>query len=152
MSRRALALVTATAIVAFAGCGSPAEPQPSTFSSTGAPPAVANRTPLPSCGVEQATRQDGPWDDTARACFWEAYSAQRPAEIASTRLTTEGDPLTTIYRVLGPGRVEVFINQTHDRYSAGGWLRLDCSTLARTDSTTPAPDFGPDDSCVETTL
>jgi hypothetical protein len=107
---------------------------------------------LPSCGVEDATGQDDPWNEVARACFWDAYHARRQAEFASTRLTIEGGPITCAYRILGAGRVEVFIDQTQDRYSSGPWLRLDCSTLSAVDSTAPAPDFGPDDSCVETIL
>ena len=88
----------------------------------------------------------------ARECFWQAYRAQRPAEFVSTRPTTEGDPITTIYRVLGAGRVEIFIDSTQDRFSAGGWQRLDCTRLTLGQSLAPAPDFGPDNTCVETPL
>jgi hypothetical protein len=70
----------------------------------------------------------------------------------STRLTIEGDPITSIYRVLGAGRVEVFIDSTQDRWSDRTWERLDCSTLGTVDSFAPAPDFGRDDSCMETPL
>src|SRR5439155_23353744 len=110
-----------------------------------APPAVANRTVLASCGTERAITQQGPWNEAARECFWQAYRAQRPAEFMSTRLTIEGDPITSIYRVLPGGRVEIFIDSTQDRFAADrGWQRLDCATLVMVQSTSPAPDFGPD--------
>lgn len=151
MSRRTIALTVLGLVLAGCGLVAPAQ-SPATWSSPGAPAAVASRTVLPSCGVEDAIRQDGPWNELARACFWDAYQKQRPAEFATTRLTIEGDPITWIYRILGPGHAEVFFDQTQDHWSAGGWLRLDCSALVAIDSTAPAPDFGPADSCVETTL
>lgn len=119
------------------------------------PPAVADRTLLPSCGAERFTTPEGPWNEAARVCFWDAYRAQRTAEFVSTWLTTEGDPITSIYRVLGAGRVEIFIDSTQDRFAAAadrGWQRLDCSTLATVQSPAPAPDFGPDNTCVATPL
>lgn len=117
------------------------------------PPAVADRTVLPSCGSERATSQHGPWNEAARICFWDAYRAHRPAEFASTQLTTEGDPITSIYRVLGAGLVEIFIDSTQDRFASDrGWQRLDCSTLATVHSLALAPDFGPDNTCVATPL
>ena len=151
MSQRGLAL--AIVLLAVAGCASPATPRPPTPSSPSfAPPAVANRTVLPSCGVERATTQQGPWNEAARECFWDAYRAQRPTEFVSTRLTIEGDPITSIYGVVAGGRVQIFIDSTQDRYSDRGWQRLDCSTLATVQSLAPARDFGPDDSCVATPL
>jgi hypothetical protein len=151
MSGRAIILTILA--LALAGCAlvTPAR-SPATWSSSTAPVVVASRTLLPSCGVENATRQDGPWNEPGRTCFWGAYQAQRQAEFATTRLSIEGDPITSIYRILGAGRVEVFIDQTQDHWSAGGWLRLDCSALVAIDSTAPTPDFGPGDSCVEATL
>lgn len=116
------------------------------------PPEVANRVVLPPCGGENATTQRGPWNQPGRECFWEAYLAHHPAEFISTRLSIEGDPITSIYRVLGGGRVEVFVDDSRDRYPAvGGWARLDCSALATPGSLAPPPDFGPDD-CLVTPL
>ncbi|MHB8890700.1 MAG: hypothetical protein ACYC65_01490 [Candidatus Limnocylindrales bacterium] len=109
---------------------------------------MANRAPLPACGVENAG-QGGPWNEDGRACFWAAYRGHTPAEFVSTRPTTEGDPITTIYRVLPDGSVEIFIDSTQDRFAGvRGWERLTCRTLARFENGTLSPDFGPDDTCV----
>ena len=151
VSRRAIALAILS--LAVSGCALLKPVQSADrWTSSSAPAAVVNRTVLPGCGVEIATRQDGPWNEAARACFWAAYQSHRQAEIATTQLTIEGDPVTSIYRILGAGHVEVFIDQTQDHWSAGGWLRLDCPALAAIDSAAPAPDFGPGDNCVEATL
>ena len=66
---------------------------------------VATRTLLPGCGIEDATTQLGPWNNAARACFLNAYRGHAAAEFTTTSPTTEGDPITSIYRILGPGRV-----------------------------------------------
>jgi len=121
------------------------------------PPAVANRLLLPTCGTERATTPHGPWNEAARACFVDAYRAQRPAEFVSTSLTTEGDPITSIYRVLPAGQIEIFIDSTQDRFAGKprGWQQLECSTLFIADSPgspVPATDFGPDNTCVATSL
>jgi hypothetical protein len=134
------------------GCATP-EPSPSSPATPRAPSApleVTNRTPLPLCAAERATTQLGPWNQAGRDCFLLAYREQRPAEFTRTQLTTEGDPITSIYRIIGRGRVEVFIDSTQDRFGSEGWQRLNCLTLAIVQ--TPAPDFGPDDSCAETPL
>lgn len=154
MSHGQRGLAIAIVLLALVGCATPATPQPPEPSLPSvAPAAVANRTVLPPCGVERATTQQGPWNEAARECFWQAYRAQRPAEFVSTRLTTEGDPITSIYRVVAGGAVQVFIDSTQDRFAADrGWQRLDCSTLATVQSPAPAPDFGPDNTCVATPL
>lgn len=128
---------------------SAASPPPSAPSSM--PAAVTDRAALPSCGVERATTQEGPRNEAARACFWGAYLTSRPAEFVSTQLSVEGDPITWIYRVLGPGRIEIFIDSSQDRFAADrGWQRLDCTTLFTWPSATSTPEFGPDGTCVET--
>ena len=160
-SAAALAIVAAITVA----CGSPTlSPAPTAVppdvqgvtpvpsDASGLPAAVANRTELPSCGVEQAIRQDGPWNAVARACFWEAYLAGQPAEFASTRLTMEGDPITTIYRVLGDERVELFIDATQDRWGSGTWEHAACTTLVPIVGGMPEPDFGGDESCDFTPL
>jgi hypothetical protein len=134
------------------GCATPALPS-SPAASPGQPPVpleVANRTPLPSCGTERATTPLGPWNQAGRNCFLLAYREQRPAEFTRTRLTSEGDPITSIYRIIDRDRVEVFIDSTQDRFGSGGWQRLNCLTLTIVQA--PAPDFGPDNSCAETPL
>ena len=111
-----------------------------------APPlSYLTRSQLPSCGVED-TRGGGQWNIEARQCFWEAYQAGREAEFVSTRPTVEGDPFTVTLRVLGPSRVEIFIDATRDAYG-GGWHRLTCGSLALSDSPQPIPDFVWGDGC-----
>jgi hypothetical protein len=95
----------------------------------GVPSLVRDRSPLPSCGEETGT-QSGSRNPEARRCFWDAYLAGRPAELISTRPTVEGDPITSIYRILPAGSIEVFVDQRRDRYSRGGWYRLGCLDLA----------------------
>ena len=117
-----------------------------------------SRTPSrtgPSCraaAIENAIRQDGPWNAAGRACFWTAYQGGQPAEFTSTRLTMEGDPITTIYRVLGDERVELFIDSTQDRYGSGAWEHAACTSLAAITDGLVEPDFGPDESCEFTPL
>ena len=117
------------------------------------PPACCRRKPrpLPACGVENAG-QMGPWNEAGRACFWKAYLEHQPSEFVSTRPTAEGDPITTIYRVLPDGSVEVFIDSTQDKWGSGRWEHLSCRTLAHYENGTLSNDFGPDDTCVATPL
>ncbi len=131
---RAPALSLAVALV-VAGCSSVAT-------------RVAQRTPLPSCGSETTT-QDSGFNVEGRRCFWDAYLAGRPAEFVSTRPSIEGDPITTIYRVLGPGRIEVWIDATKDRFGSGTWEKLTCRSLRLVKGGRVEPDFGPDETCVE---
>jgi hypothetical protein len=69
-----------------------------------------------------------------------------------TRLTIEGDPIRTLFRVLGPGRAEAFIDSTRDAWSAKTWERYACPSLVVVLDSTPQPDFSVDDSCSATTL
>lgn len=117
------------------------------------PPEVSSRSALPSCGSERATTQTGPWNTAARTCFWNAYEKGQPAEFVTTSLTIEGDPITQIYRVLGPARVEIFVDSTQDKFGSGGWSRLECTSLASSGtSEPPQPNFGPGASCSETAI
>lgn len=95
----------------------------------GVPAVVRDRPPLPSCGEETGNLRTGSQNPSARRCFWEAYQAGRPAELISTRPTIEGDPITSIWRLLPNGLVEVFVDQRRDAWSKGGWYRLECVGL-----------------------
>ncbi len=98
---------------------------------TNVPAAVSSRAPVPFCGVEGAPDEfyDGP-DETVRACFVTAWGTNGPAEFATIRPTTEGDPIATIYR-LEPGvGITVFRASTSlDAYGATGWLLQQCTDL-----------------------
>lgn len=113
-----------------------------------APAEVAGRLGVPACGRETTT-QDSGFNTQARLCFWTAYLGGRPAEFISTRPTIEGDPITYVYRVLGTGQVEVFIDSNKDKCGSGAWTKLVCRTLGVIDSGVVVPDFGPDGSCIE---
>ena len=93
----------------------------------------------------------GPWNETGRTCFWSAYQQHHPAEFISTRPTTEGDPITTIFRVLPTGSVEIFMDLTQDKFSSPAdriWKRFTCRTLSAIPNDSPSTDFGPDETCV----
>jgi hypothetical protein len=139
------------------GCiPSPGSPPVATVDASGIPAVVVNRSVLPPCGFETTT-QSGGFNIAGRRCLWDAYLGRRPAEFVSTRPTVEGDPITFIFRVLGDGRVEVFEDQTHDRFSLGGWLHLDCPGLSIDDASLGQPAFapgmpGPSGECAETPI
>jgi hypothetical protein len=109
---------------------------------------VAHREPLPSYGREVISQRMG-YDVEGRRRFWAAYQAGQPAEFTSTRPSVEGDPVTTIYRVLGPGRVEVFVDATHDRFGSGRWEKYACKGLRKVEGSDVDPDFSGDATCVE---
>ncbi len=54
--------------------------------------------------------------------------------------------------MLGPGKVEIFVDSTHDKFGVPGWTRLDCTSLAVAQTNAQQPDFGPGDSCTQTTV
>lgn len=112
------------------------------------PSEVAFRKPLPSCGSEVLTR-DGGFNVDGRRCLWDAHEAGRPAEFVSTERSVEGDPVTYIYRVLGPGQVVVFVDTTRDRYGSRGWEKYTGRALRRFTSGRVDPDFGIDASFTE---
>jgi hypothetical protein len=107
------------------GC---ATPIPSGAQLNNPPPEVRNRAPLPLCGTEVVVHGPGA-NVLARECFWSAYQNRRPAELISTQTTIEGDPITLVYRTVGDGRVEIFIDSTQDAFGSGAWTRLRCDNF-----------------------
>jgi hypothetical protein len=47
-----------------------------------------------------------------------------------TAPTTEGEPITTYYRVLPAGGLEVFTDATADSYGPGEWRHVRCADVA----------------------
>ena len=138
------------AMVIATACASP-QPSPSaavTRSLATSTPDTSSKSPLPSCGIEVSNGPNGPWNIGARTCFWAAYRAGEPAEFTSTMRTVEGDPVTTIYRVLGPGEVEVIEDTTQDEFGAQAVTRYACTTLAELTKSDIQPAFAMDASCV----
>lgn len=78
------------------------------------------------------------YDASARECLWQAYSEGRAASFTTTRVTTEGDPITTRVTVRPGQRVEVFYDSSLDTFSnERGKHTLTCTTFQRSvDATT----------------
>ncbi|MGH2446411.1 MAG: hypothetical protein ACRDGD_10285 [Candidatus Limnocylindria bacterium] len=106
------------------------------------PPEVVARDPLPSCGAEVVTRlaTGDVYDPDARGCLWAAYEAGDPSEFVSQVVSVEGTTIVTIYRVIGPGEVEVYIDWTHDY--GGTWQLHRCTTLDSFDGDDETIHFG----------
>ncbi len=99
----------------------------------GPPPAfVADRAALPACGEETSSHGETR-NVAARQCLFDAYMAGSAAEFIVTESSVEGDPVTRITRVLGPGAVQVFVDATRDRFGSGRWEELRCSGLEPSD-------------------
>jgi hypothetical protein len=122
-----------------------------------APVAVRERIALPACGQERI-RLDANANVEGRRCLWSAYEERRPAEFITTQFSIEGDPITSIYRILPGGAVELFIDSTQDAWSARTWLHLACPGLSLIPDAPAQPAFGPGlgpqpgGECVETTV
>jgi hypothetical protein len=99
------------------------------------PQAVKARAVLPPCGTEIQRVETGLGpaigpDQAMRACLLSAYQAGKPVEFISHRPSIEGNYITTIYRVLGPGEIEVLIDSTRDPFGAGRWEQSQCAGLS----------------------
>jgi hypothetical protein len=116
-SRAAAGVVlVAGVLLSLAGCAAgPAEPVET-------PSAFLDREELPSCGeLELAPGEEIPAESLT--CLEDA--GDEGAELAVTRPTTEGDPVTEYYRVLPGGGWEAFIDGSQDR-NGGIWWYTDC--------------------------
>ena len=114
----AAALIVCGLTAMVAGCAAgPVEP-----GSVPAPQQFVDRETLPSCGeVTLAQGDEIPAENLA--CLEEA--TEDGAELAVTRPTTEGDPVTEYYRVLPGGGWEAYLDGSMDRYG-GQWWYTDC--------------------------
>ncbi|SBV28491.1 hypothetical protein GA0070620_4034 [Micromonospora krabiensis] len=63
----------------------------------------------------------------ALRCVVEAADNRQQARLVVTQPTTEGDPITTTYAVLGDGRVEVTTDARADRFGSGRVERQTCT-------------------------
>ncbi len=128
------AVVTGVSALALSGCVTfgPGEPKGGPT-----PAAFLERDELPSCGsVVLGQGEEMPSGDIA--CIEEATVAG--AELAVTRPSTEGDPITQYWRVLPGGGWEIYTDMTKDRYGEGWWLdecpdALSMTQLGECDST-----------------
>jgi hypothetical protein len=85
----------------------------------------------PSCGQwENRNEPASPGQQRKTRCLLDSFEAGRPAELYLVFHSVEGDPIREYYRVLGPGRVEVFIDATADSFGDQTWTHLLCGRIA----------------------
>jgi hypothetical protein len=65
-------------------------------------------------------------------CLLNAFEQGRPAELAATRPTIEGDPITVYYRVWPAAdiAVEIFTDSSRDEFRSAAWTYAECDGLA----------------------
>ena len=81
-----------------------------------------------SCGSLQLQQDEELEVDgkTELACLESALASRRGAELTVRRPTTEGDPVTTYYRVTADGSTEVYTDSTQDAFSDRKWSFASC--------------------------
>ena len=84
-----------------------------------APKELRDREPLPFCGDESMTDPDA-FDTPARRCFLDGVLSGTPVELLSREWSTEGQPVTKVYRFLGRGAVLQYVQ------AEGRWTVLAC--------------------------
>jgi hypothetical protein len=95
------------------------------------PSALESWPDEPSCGRYENLNEPRSTDQRQKdQCLLDALAAGRPAELIRTFATIEGDPITEYYRVLGAGRVEVFVDSTQDSFGSRKWTHLLCEDVA----------------------
>jgi hypothetical protein len=101
------------------------------FACGGTPDAFESRPPLPSCGRYDERSSARAAVAARNECFLRALAGGRRAELAVTRGSAETGIVTTYFRALGRGRVELFIDGTEDE-SYGRWLHAVCRRVDET--------------------
>lgn len=113
-----IVLTLCAVAAATAGCAAgPVAP-----GSVPTPARFTDRSELPSCG--EVTLAQGDQIPAENLDCLESAGAEG-AELAVTRPTTEGDPVTEYYRVLPDGGWEAYLDGSMDRYG-GQWWYTDC--------------------------
>jgi hypothetical protein len=125
-----VAMAVTAVVVAVAGCGGGGEDR-------GPSASMEGRRQMPSCGSFFAPQSGElpPEARTTRDCFLTAFREGREAEVVITVNTIEGDPIITIYRVLGADDVEVFVDSSSDKFSAQKLVHQRCTSVAEEDGT-----------------
>ncbi len=121
---RLLLLPLALVVLGIVGCrGDDVDLEPVATALPGAPAMVRDRLPLPFCGQEDVMPRGEGTDQDARDCFVDAVKAGERAELITTFRTVEGDPVTWVLRAVAAGRIQVFRDNTRDRFGGRqGWL------------------------------
>ena len=112
------------------------------FGLAGAPAEVRNRMPLLSCGTEVGHPPEG-FNVKARTCFWTAYTRGLSAEFISTRPAANGQPIVVIWRSLGGGHAEFFVDEAATTLPGHSWTHTTCPKLTLTNDPHVAPDWVP---------
>ncbi|MEU5726104.1 DUF4362 domain-containing protein [Micromonospora sp. NPDC047738] len=108
------------AVSATADRGTNPSPPP-----VGASAAVTSAAAV-DCGSHEVGQSEG-LPDAAITCFLDAVEARRPARLAETRPTIEGDPIRTVYVADADGAVQVTIDNRQDRFGSRGITRQTCT-------------------------
>jgi hypothetical protein len=89
-----------------------------------------SRRRMPSCGSYDATSGELSAEArTARDCFLTAFGNGTQKELAVTVHSLEGDPISTIYRVLGVNDVELFVDASADKFAAVKSYHQRCTSV-----------------------
>ncbi|MEA2973468.1 MAG: hypothetical protein QOG82_1926 [Actinomycetota bacterium] len=91
---------------------------------------AAGRRRMPSCGTYTAPTGELPAEDrSARDCFLAAFGNGTQKELTLTVHSLEGDPIITIYRVLGVNDVELFVDASADKFAAVKQFHQRCTSV-----------------------
>ena len=95
------------------------------------PSALEDWPDSPSCGEWENRNEQASADQRRKnGCLLDAFADGRPAELYVTYHSEEGDRTREYYRVLGPGRVETFIDTTGDANGVQRWMHLLCKKVS----------------------
>lgn len=133
MSARAFAVaLIPCSILALTACGADARPQTSAGQVGSGDPIFqqfAGRAHLHNCGA-LALAQGDRLSVAGRkqvACLTAALESGGGAELKVQAPTTEGDPITTYYRVTPDRTTEAFIDSTADAFGPRTWMHTACN-------------------------
>ena len=111
--RRAAPAIAALALLVATGCGGDGGGGDGGLSDS-----ADGRRRMPSCGTYTVPVGElTPEDRAARDCFLSAFGDGTQKELTVTVNSIEGDPITTIYRVLGVNDVELFVDASADKFA-----------------------------------
>ncbi len=88
------------------------------------------RPTLASCGVVDTGPRPSELtvaEQTGYDCLEKARDTGEGAELQVDQLTTEGDPVSSWYRVTPEGRLEVYADATADAFGSGRWDYASCA-------------------------
>ena len=89
-----------------------------------------SRTKFSSCGEVSLDQGEEMQKQATQeiVCLRRALKSRESAELKVTYPTKEGDPIREYYRLTPQGKLEVYTDSTHDRYSDQKWSFAKCYT------------------------